>query len=310
MAAVADSQQQLAWEARQRPRAGLIAIASAVLMIGGVVLTAVSLQDIPRSSFLQSLGQAFKSGPIGNQPSLHIREFEYLDDHTLTFIGTGVIRALALVGLAWVVTFLALATRARRPDMSSLILYVALVGPVLAAIGSLLGAVGTIAAIDSFLSGPRTVDAARDALSSPVLIAASLLADNLAPLLVAAGLLLLALNAMRVGLLTRFLGILGMITGGLAVLTMMQTSQPLFAFVSTFWLLALAMLFFDRLPSGTPPAWRTGQAEPWPSQREVAEARRAGRSRATPERQPEPAIAGTRTARPHPSSKKRKRKRR
>ena len=281
MAAVADSQPQIAWEARQRPRAALIALASAILMIAGVVLTAISLRDVPRSSFAQSLGHAFEPGPIGNQPSLHTREFEYLDSHTLTFLGTGVIRALALVGLAWVVTFLALATRARRPEMSSLILYTALIGPVLAAIGALLGAVGTITAIDTFLGGPRTVDDARDALSSPMLIASSLLADNLAPLLVAAGLLLLALNAMRVGLLTRFLGILGMIAGGLAVLTMMQPSQPLFAFVATFWLLALGMLFLDRLPSGTPPAWRTGKAEPWPSQREVAEARRAARSRPT-----------------------------
>jgi hypothetical protein len=60
---------------------------------------------------------------------------------------------------------------------------------------------------------------------------------------------------------------------------------------------------------GTPPAWRTGKAEPWPSQREIAEARRAAAPRneqAEPEAEPAVAAAG----RAHPSSKKRKRKRR
>jgi hypothetical protein len=62
------------------------------------------------------------------------------------------------------------------------------------------------------------------------------------------------------------------------------------------------------VPGGAPPAWRTGDAEPWPSQRDVAKARRAARE---PAPEPEPELPhGTAPARPHPSSKKRKRKRR
>jgi hypothetical protein len=307
LATATGTDEQLAWEARQRPRAAALALATAGLSLAGILWSGLALRDVPKASFLRSLGQAFESGPIGSQPSLHAAEFEYYDDNAFAFIGTGALRGIALVAFAWVLLFLAIAARARRPEMSKFVIYTALIGPVLSGIGALMGGIGTVVAVSQFLDGPRTVDAARDVSGNALLITATLLSQNLGPLLVAAGLLLVSLNAMRVGLLTRFLGILGMICGALAVL-----SQFVFVFVSTFWLVSLALLFYDRLRGGTPPAWKTGQAEPWPNQREVAEARRAARAPAAapepePEREREPAVAG---ARPHAASKKRKRKRR
>ena len=78
---------------------------------------------------------------------------------------------------------------------------------------------------------------------------------------------------MRAGLLTRFVGILGVIVGALVIIPIgpVQVVQP-------FWLLAIGLLFAGAWPGGAPPAWRTGRAEPWPSQQEVAEARRAARA--------------------------------
>jgi hypothetical protein len=64
------------------------------------------------------------------------------------------------------------------------------------------------------------------------------------------------LHAMRVGLLTRFFGTLGMAIG-VAVL-----------FIGLFglflWVLALGLLILDRWPGGRPPAWAAGEAVPWP----------------------------------------------
>jgi hypothetical protein len=77
--------------------------------------------------------------------------------------------------------------------------------------------------------------------------------------------------------------------------------------VQSFWLIAVGMIVLGVIPGGQPPAWRTGKAEPWPSQREIAEARRR---QAKPERQPEPEPEPVPAGRPHPASKKRKRKRR
>jgi hypothetical protein len=106
---------------------------------------------------------------------------------------------------------------------------------------------------------------------------------------------------MRTGLLTRFLGILGMLSAALAIL-----SQFLFSFVLTFWLISLGLLCLNRGPGGAPPAWRTGKAEPWPNQRELAAARRDAAQKNEPAR-----VAAPTTTAPHSAtSKKRKRKRR
>jgi hypothetical protein len=85
--------------------------------------------------------------------------------------------------------------------------------------------------------------------------------------------------------------------------------------VQVYWLGALAMLFAGRNPSGTPPAWQSGEAMPWPSAAEMreqrvreAEARRGkgevveGSMAADDD---EPAGAG-----PSPAISKRKRKKR
>ena len=101
--------------------------------------------------------------------------------------------------------------------------------------------------------------------------------------------MLIALNAMRVGLLTRFMGVLGIITGALQILPF---GGPL-PVVQSFWLLMLSLLFSGRWTGGTPPAWRTGNAEPWPSgaavreQRRRAAAERRGETYEPPE-EPEP----------------------
>jgi hypothetical protein len=305
VAVVADPEQQLAWEARQRPRAGVLAIVAGVLTLGGFIWTAVAFRDLPRSGFLQSLAAAAEPGATGSRPSLRVKEFEFYNDLAFTFVGSSIVRGLAYLGFAWALTFLAVATRARRPELPRLVVYTGLVGAVLAAVATVISGVGTVFAVRDFLDGPRTVDAAGDVATNSLLQTANLL-SLLAPLLLAAGVLLVALNAMRVGLLTRFLGILGMICGGLAVL-----SQFVFAFVATFWLVAIGLVFLNQPESTVPPAWRTGKPEPWPSQREVAESRRAARAqpgKPGPEVTPEPVAAAPGPA--HPSSKKRKRKRR
>ena len=303
MAAVADPEKQLAWEARQRPRAGVAAILAGVFTLGGFIWSAAAFRDVPHSGFLTSLGQAFKPGPIGSQPSLRTPEFEFYDGKAFTFVGSSVVRAIAYIALAYAVTFLIVATRSRRPELPRFIVYITLVGAVLSAVASVFGGVGTVLAVGHFLDGPRTVDAASDVATDSLLYTANLIAV-LAPLLVAAGLLLVSLNAMRVGLLTRFLGVLGMLSAALAIL-----SQFLFSFVLTFWLISLGLMLLNRSPGGAPPAWRTGNAEPWPNRREAIEARgpRKPAPAPAPEPEPVPAPAGTR---PHSASKKRKRKRR
>ena len=73
----------------------------------------------------------------------------------------------------------------------------------------------------------------------------------------AAVLLYTCLNAMRVGLLTRFWGALGMALGVAALLLLVQFSLIFFIY--------FALLLIGKLPGGRPPAWAAGEAVPWPT---------------------------------------------
>ena len=93
------------------------------------------------------------------------------------------------------------------------------------------------------------------------------------------------------------------VSGGLTVFSSFFLFAP---FIQAFWLLSLGFLYLGTGRQAEPPAWRTGQAEPWPSQREIAAQKQAARQPAPEAVEAQPVPAG----RPHPSSKKRKRKRR
>jgi hypothetical protein len=301
VAAVAEPQQQLAWEARWRPRAGMAAVIAGLFTLAGFFWTIIAFRDLPHSSFLRSLAQALQPGAIGSRPSLRTPEFEFYDRMSFTFIGSSVVRGLAWVAFAYALTFLAAAARARRPELPRAVVYVALVAAVLLAVGSVLGGVAWVTAVNDYLDGPRTVDAASDVESNSLLVTAGLI-SQVAQLGIAAGLLLVSLNAMRTGLLPRFLGILGMVCGALAVLI-----EFVFSLVVAFWLISFGFMLLGIARGGLPPAWSTGQAEPWP-----ARAPRGRVQAAAPEPGPakEPEPGPLAAGRPHPSSKKRKRKRR
>ena len=141
-------------------------------------------------------------------------------------------------------------------------------------------------------------------------------------LLLAVGFALVSLNALRQGLLTRFIGYLGIFAG---VLVLFQITQ--IPVVQGFWLLAVAYLISGRWPTGLPPAWRSGRSEPWPSQSEMRARRGAAVGaggngarppnpfrKPTPKAEPQPAGAGAQgapvPARTRATTPKRKRKRR
>jgi hypothetical protein len=174
-------------------------------------------------------------------------------------------------------------------------------------------AIGSFTYVNDLLDGKRTVDAMQDASQPPGLIAGQIIVQ-FGGLALAGAYVLASLNAMRVGLLTRAMGVIGIFVGLLVVLPVALISQLL----QPLWLFALTWLLLDRWPGGSPPAWRTGRSEPWPSAAEQRQARgqraaRGGRG-ATVEPAPDDVIVeGTDAeapARVHPSSKKRKRKRR
>jgi hypothetical protein len=123
----------------------------------------------------------------------------------------------------------------------------------------------TIKAHEFATHGAQTYPQANALLSSGGLTALQY-AGLVGSLLLAIAFVLVALNAMRVGLLTKFIGYLG-IAAAAASLLLIGSAPALL--IEVFWLLAVAYLLFGRWPNGDPPAWKTGQAEPWPSAAEL-----------------------------------------
>jgi hypothetical protein len=301
------SADHLAWEAQRRMRAGLAALAAAVLTMGAALASALVFRDIPRSAFVDSLERAAQPGRLGAVESLRVGLYEFYRDHAAAIIGSSVARALGFLAIGFALTYLGRATAARRSELPRPALYLPWAGAIILALQALLSAIGTNAAVNDFLDGRRTVDAARDLTGNGLLVFGSIL-DLAGRLAMGAAFVLVCLNAMRAGLLTRFMGVLGIIVGALLVIPL---GSPL-PIVQVFWLLALGALILGYWPSGLPPAWSSGEARPWPSSAEVREQRRAemerrrGPARPEPEAEPVEVPAGIE----HPSSKKRKRKRR
>jgi hypothetical protein len=303
------AEDHLAWEAKQRNAAAAAAFVAALFTFVGTVWRQLILNDLPRTGLIDTLTRAAEPGPVGDLESLRIATFEFYSDKAAAVIASSFVVGLGYIALGWALTYLAVAIRARRPEFPKLLLYLPLIAGVLQGVSTILAAFGTNFAINSFLDGPRTVDAADDIATSGVTLFAQLLGLPGA-LGLALAVVFVSLNAMRVGLLTRFMGVLGIITG---VLQILPFGGPL-PVVQCFWLLMLGVLFIGRWPGGSPPAWRTGNAEPWPTSAELREqkaraaAERRGETWDPPtDVEPEPVGAGPSAS---TSARKRKRKRR
>jgi hypothetical protein len=210
--------------------------------------------------------------------------------------------------------------------MPQFALILAAVGAVGFGIGRAVAEVARYISAHDFVSATdQSNSAASDALSPGATLVGQLIWETSA-LALGFGIAIISLNAMRVGLLTRFMGILGVIVG-VAVAPILPIDQQ--GIIRVFWLAALGLLFLGRLPSGVPKAWTTGQAEPWPSQQQLREQREAARAerdaaggepeprrerdrgkapppKAPSPRRPDPAAAGTE----HSASKKKKKRKR
>jgi hypothetical protein len=253
------SERQLAWEARHRTRAGIAALIGAVGLLAYAVLEQVVIKDLPTTSGLEALTRVGTPGGVGGLPSLKIPYFEYLHDKQGLLMIRAIAGLIGFLGVAWAAGFLAVATRARVETFRRYMMYLPLVGGVVVAIGVLAAQFATAGLVNDFLAGRRTVEAATlkpDALSQ---FAGAL--TLLGSLVLAAGLVFVSLNAMRAGLLTRLYGYMGIIVGAGMVLVFL----PLLSIVQVFWLACLGVVLLGRWPGGDFPAWRSGEAVPWPS---------------------------------------------
>jgi len=301
-------QQQLDWEARHRMRAALASAVAAVAIFAGQILEQALNQAAPSLPLLDALLKLAQPGSVRDQPSAQVPYAEYLRDHAVELMASRLVTAIGYFALAYALTFLAAAVRARRPEFARWAFYLPVIAGVLFGVAWIAGGVGRLLDANQAIDGDGTIGSVQDLGSAGVSQLAAVLLTP-AALALTVGIVLVSLNGMRTGLLTRFMGALGIVVGVFQIIQV-GASLPL---VQTFWLGALVVLFAGRRPGGDPPAWRTGRAEPWPNARQLAEARKAQEEQAAPPDDPEPAPAPEPervAAGAHAATSKRKRKRR
>jgi hypothetical protein len=202
-----------------------------------------------------------------------------------------VINALASLSIAWTLLFLYRASKARNPErVRPYIKIITLLGGGLAAVAGTVYAIVVAIKVHEFATtGSQTYEEANHLTSGAGLLALQLLGQA-AALLVAVAFVLTALQAMNQGLLSRFMGYLGMFAGALVLFQITQVPV-----VQCFWLLAVAYLISGRWPTGVPAAWSSGRSEPWPSSAEMRTRRAAEGGGGTRQR-------GGRGAKPAPAT--------
>jgi len=304
-------EQTLAREERERRGAGIAAIVAAVLSLGGSIGSSIVYNDIPHIPVLRALQQAALPSGI-EKLSLRTAQLEFLDHHSTSLLVTTIALALGSLAIAAPLLYLYGATKARRPETPGVARVAALGGPVLVGVGQTAFVITRVVKAHQFVtSTDHSHHAAKHALEAGAVIAAQTL-STLGALVVALAFVVISLNAMRAGLLTRFMGVLGILVG---VLFIIPLGSP-WPVVQSFWLLAFGAMVLGLSPAPRPPAWESGQAEPWPSQQELREQREAARAGSSPPATPDPTAAGPAvTVEPEPagtphSSSKKKRKRR
>lgn len=211
------------------------------------------------AGLLPVIGSVIQS-PLSGAPKNFLANLLYYTDHTAPVIAGSILRGVGLLALAAPVIFLLQGAMARGAKVPRFAPGVTVVGAVAVAVGTIALGFASVAIANEFKDSGLTYEQGKAVLKGPIIMAASG-AGLLGTVGVAFGMAMGALNAMRVGLLTRFMGYVGILA---AVLMVIPVFSPV-PVVQMFWLLALAVLILGRWPGGNPPSWEDGKAHPWPT---------------------------------------------
>jgi hypothetical protein len=307
--------EQIARESSRRARLGVPAFAGGVLYFLSALIVTATLGSAPTVGLVQGLAPALR-GEANPALSPRAAEVKYISHHAFALIAGSAIKSLALVALTLALLLLLDAARFRRPETFSGARPLVLIGGFgLALVNIVHQAVSSIQAHNFATGHDFSSHAVEQALTHGAINVGSQYLDLITALALMAGMIVVSVNAMRVGLITRWMGVLGIFSG---ILVFLPIGGATLEIVPAFWLVAIGILYLERWPNGDPPAWASGEARPWPTQaerraeREGAEAPGGTRAKSRPalDAGPDLAPAPEQPAAGGGSSRKRGRKRR
>jgi predicted small integral membrane protein len=245
----------LAWEQRWARPVVVATFASILLIVAAIVVAT------------QVVG-------TGNGESELLRNVEA---HRGAQLLSSILQAIGVGLLAAPLYYLFRAAKARSERMRGQLVGVVVAAPLFLAALAILSGLSTLHAASDFvsnevphlmakgiaLSSDRANETANDTITEAPLrpLAAGFGLGGQLGFVIA--MVYTALYAMRTGLLTRFGGSLGMALGAVSFIFFQFT---------LLWFIYLGLLLLGFVPGGKPPAWQSGEAEPWPTPGEKAAA--------------------------------------
>jgi hypothetical protein len=196
--------------------------------------------------------------------TLATEQFRVANDESGALLVSALLGALGVLVLVIPLLYLFKAAQARSERVSAPMVGFVFIGPVLLAVALVLSALAQRQIAEDFVAqaaGSGDVYTLLDDLiddSSLASVGSNLVFPGVLGTIVA--LVYVPLQALRVGLLSRFFATLGMALGVALILIPYQYSL----LAVSIWFAWLGFLFLDRVPNGRPPAWAAGEAIPWP----------------------------------------------
>ncbi len=254
--------QQIELETHRRNRLGVPAFAAGMLFFLSTIIVTATLTALPTVGLVQGLGPALR-GQATPLVSPRAAEVKYISHHAVALIAGSTIKSLAIVVLVLVLVVLVDATRVRRPESLAATRLLVLIGGIGLAVVNIAHQVITSVRAHSFEMGHDfSAHAVDQALTKGTVNVAGQYLDLLGALMLTFGMIAACVNAIRVGLITRWMGVIGIFS---AVLILVPIGGATLEIVPAFWLLAMGILYMGRWPNGDLPAWTEGEARPWPS---------------------------------------------
>jgi hypothetical protein len=290
MPSAAEIREQTTLELNRRKRLAVPAFAGGVLYLLSSIIISATLNGAPTVGLLQGLEPAL-SGQSSPVVSPRASEVKFISHHAFPLVTGSVLAAAAVLILTVVLMLLVDATTFRRPETWKLARPLALYGGISVAVLGVTHQVVSAIETHNFAAGTdhsnHAVDQALTKAAPNVIVGYLAL---LAGLALAAGMISIMLGSQRVGLLPRWMGILGIFT---ALLIFLPIGGAQLQIVPAFWLVMMGMLLIGRWPGGDPPAWEAGEARPWPTAAEKRAKQREAAGKGAPKPAPAGAAAGS-----------------
>jgi hypothetical protein len=238
------------------------AFAGGFLYVLSAIIISGTLKGAPTVGVIEGLGPAF-NGVANPAVSPRASEVKFISHHAFTLITGSTLAAIAVGGLTLILLLLVDATRFRRPTTWVAARPLVLIGGLSVAIVSVAHQVISAIETHKFAVGHDFSNhAVSQALTESTLNVVVEYIDLLAGLALAAGVIATVINALRVGLIPRWMMILGIFSGLLIFLPLGGAELQV---VPALWMVMMGILYAGRWPNEEPPAWAAGEARPWTS---------------------------------------------